>query len=88
MGELAAERISNKVIRAFPVGSPFSMKNRCACRNYVPEKLPPKEIGNVKFQAPRAIECGVPRTHYLPRYREVFGDAQLVLSLAVNSLTC
>lgn len=77
VNELAAERVSKKVIRAFAPGSSFRVMNRQICRNFIPDKLPPKEVANVKFCPPEVINSNTIRSRFLPRYREVYGDDQL-----------
>ena len=78
--ELAAERLTKKIIRAFAPDSTFQALRRERCR-YIPVKLPPKEVANVRFSAPRPVATGVPRTLYLPRFHEIFGENQLRISL-------
>ena len=80
VSEMAVERLSAKLIRAFAPDSPF-LRTRNFCRNFIPEKLAPREIGGVKFKAPPAQNTGVPRTHYLPGRREKFGEWQMQNSL-------
>ena len=77
---LAAERISQKEIRAFSPTSAFVALQRERCR-YIPVKLPPKEVENVKFSPPKEAGLSVPRSRYLPRFREIYGDQQLAASL-------
>lgn len=79
--ELGAERISNKVIRAFAPGTAFKLlKPATRCR-IIGEKAPPREIENVKFIPPKTANSTGVRSRYLPRFREVYGDKQVALSL-------
>lgn len=81
--ELGAERISNKVIRAFAPGSAFRLlKPATRCR-IIGDKLPPREIENVKFMAPKTSNSNGVRSRYLPRFREVYGENQLAASLGL-----
>lgn len=82
---LAAERISQRLIRMLPRDSVFPMAKFYADNgNYIPDKLP-AVIWEGLYREPSASELAVisvvPRTHYLPRFREVFGDRQLEISL-------
>lgn len=81
---MVAERISRKVIRMLPPDSVFSAAKLCpAISNYIPDKLPPQEVENCKFRLPlSAAASTVPRTHYLSRRRELYGDWQLHASLS------
>lgn len=77
---LAVERISQKAVRAFAPDSPF-VRGRNFYRNYIIQRMGAGEIGGVKVRKIPRQSTNVPRTHYLPRYREVFGDNQLRVSL-------
>ncbi len=86
--DLAAERISKKMIRAFAPGSAFRvLKPLTRCRNNG-EKMPPREIENVKFIAPKTRDSNGVRSRYLPRFREVYGDQQLAASLLRKGEVC
>lgn len=82
---MVAERISQKVIRMLPPDSVFvAAKPACdLLARYIPEKLPPVEIEGTYFDPPDAADnlSGIPRMRQLPRYREVYGDNQLRISL-------
>jgi hypothetical protein len=79
--DLAAERISRKVIRAFAPGSQLRvLKPATRCR-IIGDKLAPREIENVKFIAPKTRDSNGVRSRYLPRFREVYGENQLAASL-------
>lgn len=82
--ELAAEKISGSVIRAFAPGSTFCASlDRQRCR-YIPVRLPSVITEGMKREpsaAERALVSVVPRTRYLSRFREVYGDRQLAASL-------
>lgn len=78
--DLVVERLSRKAVRAFAPDSPL-VRGRNFCRNFILDRLGAGEIGGVKFKAPPQKSTGIPRTHYLPRYREVFGENQLRNSL-------
>ena len=80
---MIAERITQRLIRMLPPDSIFPVAEfRPERRCYVPEKLPPKEVANVKFQLPASLSNStVPRLRGLPRFREIFGDQQLAASL-------
>ncbi len=50
---LVAERISRKLIRMFAPGSVFVTTQREApIANYIPEKLPPREVSGCRFRGP------------------------------------
>jgi hypothetical protein len=80
---LVIERISRKLYRFLPPKSVF-----CAGRaerlvgSYIPPKLPPREIEGVRFVGPKPRNTGAPRSRFLPRFREIYGDDQLRRSLA------
>jgi hypothetical protein len=85
---MIAERISRKLIRMMPPNSVFGAAAKIALPQiqfrYVPEKLPPAEVEGAYFQQPESAKTSlttVPRMHCLPRFREVFGDNQMVASL-------
>lgn len=77
---LVVERISQKAVRAFAPDSPL-VRGRNFYRKFIPERLKSGNIGGVRFKAPPVQATGIPRTHYLPRHREKFGDWQLAVSL-------
>jgi hypothetical protein len=81
---MAAEPIRQGVIRMFPHWSIFSALKVSSDARYIPEKLSSGNIGGV-FRKPSKAEqecrSTVPRSRRLSRYREVFGDNQIVLSL-------
>jgi len=81
--ELAAERITQTIIRAFPPTSTFSSRvlEHPFVKNYIPRRLPPKEVANVKFVPPPLVVKDCIRRCYLPRFREVYGANQLAASL-------
>jgi hypothetical protein len=82
--DLAAERISRKVIRAFAPGSALRiLKSPGRCR-IIGDKLPPREIENVKFIAPKTNHSTGVRSRYMPRFREVYGENQLAISLLID----
>jgi hypothetical protein len=83
---MVAERVSQKVIRMFPPGSVFASPIKAAlpATRYIPEKLPPAEIEGTRFQPPEVtvtVTSTIPRLHLLPRYRPVYGENQLRISL-------
>lgn len=79
---LAAERISRKVIQLFSPESIFALTKRCPeVKKYIPDEMPGGEIPGVYFQEPSAPPSNIPRMQHLPRFREVWGDAQLAASL-------
>ena len=49
---LAAERVSRKVIRMFAPESVFLVKRETPIANYIPEKLPPREVSGCRFRGP------------------------------------
>ena len=75
VSRLAAERVSRKLIRAFPPGTAFTRLIQPSS-NYIPEVMPRSEvIGNVKFQLPQSDEWK--RTH-LPSRRYLSEMAYLM----------
>lgn len=49
---------------------------------YIPEEMPPAEVENVHCPEVKAVwPDPAPRMRNLPRYREVYGDAQLAASV-------
>jgi len=82
---MVAERISHTLIRMFPRNSIFPVAEFYAeTPHYIPETLPSGEIANCRFEPPAsALTCTskVPRTRHLSRFREVYGDWQLLHSL-------
>lgn len=79
---LAAESISQTVIRMLPPDSQILKASPMALKkNYVPDRLPAREVSGVKFQAPPEHPTGVPRSRYLPRRREQYGEWQMRRSL-------
>lgn len=79
---MAVEKIKQGVIRLHPPGSLFAKANPEAV-NYIPEKLGSGNIPGTKFVPPRTsiTVMTIPRVCRLPRYREVYGDWQLRVSL-------
>jgi hypothetical protein len=49
--------------------------------NFIPERLPAREVANCKFKAPLELPTQIPRTRYLPTRREKFGQWQMEISL-------
>lgn len=80
---MVAEQISQNVYRMFPPDSVFSAAKLCPeISNFIPAKLPPREVGGVKFRPPvSALASTVPRSQSLSRRREIYGDLQLAISL-------
>lgn len=80
---MVAERISRKLIRMLPPDSLFrAAKLAPEIGNYIPERLPPREVENCKFKPPTSANAStVPRTQFLGRRREMYGDLQLAISL-------
>jgi hypothetical protein len=58
VSRLAAERISKRVIRMMPPDSPFlpALKSALPEVRFVPSKLPPAEIENVRFIPPKTSQ--------------------------------
>ena len=80
---LVVERISRNVYRMLPPDSVFSAaKASPVVANYIPSKLPPREVENCKFKLPASAHSStVPRSQFLGRRREMYGDWQLTTSL-------
>lgn len=84
---MIAERISSKLIRMLPPDSIFSAAALCPQPRpdqpaYIPERLGPGEIANVKFVPPEPTHTTtIARVQHLPRFREIYGDIQLAISL-------
>ena len=88
---LMAERISGKIVRAFAPDSVFAARMRNEgmdpvrrCKNGRHPRawrLAAKEIENAKFILKSRQQTNIPRSRYLPRFREIFGDQQLEASL-------
>jgi len=82
---LAAEPISQKVIRMLPPDSEILAASHFSPTppRYVPEQLERAEIVpglKILRPAPDAAS-NIPQLHGLPRFREVYGDGQLQASL-------
>ncbi len=79
VAQLAVERLSQKCVRAFAPGSTFSRLNfqRTPTSKF---NVVGGEIGGCKFVY-RRKEINIPRVQKLPRFREVFGENQLRMSL-------
>jgi hypothetical protein len=82
---LCAEKISRRLYRMLDPDSVFPVRVFCdEQRRYKPERLGRGEIvGGLKLVPPASArtQTNVPRSRYLPRFREVFGDCQLAASL-------
>lgn len=50
---MIAERITQKVIRAFPPNTPFQRLNVGGSTRYIPDRLPPAELECTRFQLPQ-----------------------------------
>ena len=84
---LAAEPIRQGVIRMLPPTSVMAKAAGTLFVNFIPDKLPPREVENVKFKAPPDRATLIPRTHYLPTRREKYGEWQMRHRILLDSLS-
>lgn len=78
---LAAEPIRQGLIRMLPPESVIAKAAPPDIKNFLPSKLPAREVSGCKFKAPIEHPTGIPRTRYLPTRREKFGQRQMEISL-------